>query len=516
MRRRKRPTAEEEAGPYIPRRICIGWIVSTEFIERVQPFWRPELLSTDLARVVCGWCYDHYQKYKAAPLSDIEAVFRDHKDHLDPVSVDQIELMLESLSDQYEQTGETLNVEYLVDQTKKYLREQAHRQRSEEYSTLIERGEIDKAEALIETPLPSFDGDAVKEVRTLSEYEHRAIEWLAKDMIPRGYLTLLAGPKNAGKTLFVEWVAARCSRSAKWGFLKGRARGHTMLMTVEDDAGDMIGPRVRAAGGDDQRIHIVEGIATVDDDGSPVVDLWNVKNLTKLERWLDQYPRVRLVVVDPVGDFMPDQKRGMTSAYQHVRRSLSPLAKLAARRRIAIVLTTHLRKGHEGSMLDKIIDSTGFTTLCRMVLAMAPHPDYDPAMPYKGVLAVAATNLVRRPWPSFEYRIDSLEVDPKIGEQPLIVIEGASTVTAEELMSRPKSSEERSAQEELREWLLEELESGPVPSRELFERGKRFGGYSEDQIRRAAHKLSAKAKPQGQGEPWAWTLPAGKGKSRKS
>lgn len=501
MRRRRREDTDE---PVLAREMLKGLISNDQYIEWAEPFWRSDLLDVKPVQIVSRWCFDFFHKYKRAPGSDIESYFEEHRDNLDYDTAEQIELVLKSLSDEYQRRDQALNVEYLLDQTKEYFRRQAMQKYKDELTVLLDRGEIDKAEALAK-PQMGFNDEP--EVITGCEVERREVEWLMQDVIPRGYLTLLAGPKNAGKTLFLEWAAARMSKGDKWRIVPGRGRtGDTLLLTVEDDAPNMIMPRFDAAGGDDRRIHIVQGITTRDKDGESFVDVWDVKNLRKLEEWLDRYPRVRLIVIDPVGDFMPTAKPGVTSAYQHVRRALSPLAKLAAKRGIAVVLTTHLRKGHEGTAVEKIIDSTGFTTLARMVLVIAPHPD-EPDQ--RGVLAVAATNLVPRPWPAFEYHIDSVEVRGSL--QPMLVFGGKSDVTADELLAKPKSADERALHEEIQEWLIETIKEagGSAPVKQVFEVGKEHK-YSEGQIRTAARRIGIK-KPRKKGfkpSQWVFDLPS--------
>ena len=140
-----------------------------------------------------------------------------------------------------------------------------------------------------------------------------------------------------------------------------------------------------------------------------------------------------------------------------------------------------------------------------MIIVMDRDPD-DPDNPTKGVIAVADSNLTKERL-SFNYRMESVEVDPAVGEQPLLVIGQNSTVTANELLSKPKKPEERLLHEEIQDWSREQLEDGPVPSNTLFARGKEQG-YSEDQIRRALHKIGAKRSKKGfENSHWCWRLP---------
>jgi hypothetical protein len=147
----------DEDLPYIARRICIGFIVSTEFLQRILPVWKPELLEADLSRIICGWCLDYFQQYAKAPGADIVPIYNEKKIGLDPDMAEQAEILLESLTDEYER--EVFNVEYLLDQTKRYLHAQHLNRHLDEVNARRERGEVTEAEAEIYSYAPPYADD---------------------------------------------------------------------------------------------------------------------------------------------------------------------------------------------------------------------------------------------------------------------------------------------------------------------------------------------------------------------
>jgi len=331
--------------------------------------------------------------------------------------------------------------------------------------------------------------------------KRKSVKWLEPHLLPRGYLTILAGRKGRGKTLrALTWVA-----DLSRGLLNsGRTPvGDTLYLSAEDTAEDSIMPRYDVVGGDDSRIHLVQGMATQAEDGERVIDIWSVEYVAKLEQWLDEFPNTVLVVIDPVSSFMPESRGGRTSENVQVRRALRRLVKLAGDRGVAVVLTTHLRKGHEGHAVEQIIDSIAYTALSRMIIVMDRDPD-DPDNPTKGVIAVADSNLTKERF-SFTYRIESVEFDPTVGEQPLLVIGQNSTVTANELLSKPKKPEELILEGEIEDWVLQQLKDGWVASNDLYARGKQEE-YSPNQIRGALHRVNARKKFEGFGRDgqWGW------------
>ena len=488
----------EDSEEFIERDILAALITRTEYIEGVESFWRSDLFAVKRVRQAAKWCIDYHNKYGRAPQGDIKSWFDDRREQFDPDAQEVMEFFIRGLSDEYHD-GRGINVDYLVNRTRKYFQRQAQLRYIEKYQDHVNRGELDKAAAL--TP-PQIDfGDAPDEVITLSDVKRKPVKWLLPNLLPRGYLTLIAGVKGRGKTLLTLTWAAQLSR----GTLGPRGSvGDTLVITTEDEAGDMIGPRVDVAGGDDHRIRVVQGVTARDDDGQVVVDLWDTKNVAKLRQWLDSYPETKLVIIDPVSGHIPDAK-GRSSENVAIRRALAPLAKLAAELEIAIILTTHTRKGHEGTALEKIIDSTAYSALSRMVIVLGRNPD-DPDNTQKGIAAVAESNLTAERL-SFEYRIDSVEVDPSVGEQPMLVVGQASSITADELLSKPKKPEERILEGDIEDWVLQQLKDGWVASNDLYARGKQEE-YSPNQIRSALHRVNARKKFEGFGRDgkWGWKL----------
>ena len=90
-----------------------------------------------------------------------------------------------------------------------------------------------------------------------------------------------------------------------------------LFLTTDDDVADTIRPRLEAHGANVDRVFFVPSLADLRHD------------FAKLEATLDRIPDCRLIVVDPVNAYV-----GPSDSHFHtiVRKVLSPLAKLAARR----------------------------------------------------------------------------------------------------------------------------------------------------------------------------------------
>ena len=112
---------------FIERGMIIGLIVSTEYIQKIYNIWNPRLLESPTAKILAGWCMEYFNIYKQAPRRDIEGIYT-HKlknNKLSKNKAEWIEDVLGSLNEEYKRTK--FNVDYLIDQTKNYLREDRKR-----------------------------------------------------------------------------------------------------------------------------------------------------------------------------------------------------------------------------------------------------------------------------------------------------------------------------------------------------------------------------------------------------
>src|SRR6516165_2849065 len=90
-----------------------------------------------------------------------------------------------------------------------------------------------------------------------SDLSLRAVEWLERNQIPVGALTLLAGMGGKGKSTMAAGYAARATR----GKFDGKYAGQpvdVLWVGNEDGREEVVGPRLVMAGADMQRIAFVE------------------------------------------------------------------------------------------------------------------------------------------------------------------------------------------------------------------------------------------------------------------
>ena len=134
---------------FIERKMIVGLIVSTEYLQRMRQFWKYEIIESQELRTISKWCWDHFEKYGTAPDSDIESIFVYHRDS-GHISADQSELISKILSRASADfgRGEKFGVTYLYDQTVEYFKKREIIRHTEKVQDLIDSGRVLEAEKL--------------------------------------------------------------------------------------------------------------------------------------------------------------------------------------------------------------------------------------------------------------------------------------------------------------------------------------------------------------------------------
>lgn len=332
---------------------------------------------------------------------------------------------------------------------------------------------------------------------SLNDVEPEPVEWLWPGRIALGKLTLIAGDPGLGKSFLTLDLAARVSTGTPWPDSPSTSNptGSVILMNVEDDIADTIRPRLDAAGADVSRVVALDAVRNRNArTGELVESLFNLQSdIPRLEQAIKQTLGVRLIIVDPITAFT-----GSTDSYKNaeIRGLLSPLAKLAAKYRVAVVAVSHLNKSAGGSAMYRSIGSIAFNATARAVWAVAKDRD-APArrlmLPVKNNIAPDEHGLA--------YRLTDS------GIQDIACVEWESVpidITADEALQQPYSKRSTPIDEAV-EFLRDYLASSPVSSADVFDAAD-SNGFSKRTIRRAKQKLDIVAEKTDFGGGWQWSL----------
>jgi hypothetical protein len=301
-----------------------------------------------------------------------------------------------------------------------------------------------------------------------SGLETSTIAWLWPPYLAAGKLTMLDGDPGGGKSLVTIDLAARLSR--RLSLPDGHtptAVYRTLFLNAEDEPGDTVLPRLRAADADLDQIFVPNG------DALPQLPA----DLPRLEAAVREQG-IDLLVVDSLSAFLPANMAGGEIA---VRQVLAPLVQMAIRNGVAVLLVRHLVKRACAQTLYRGLGSIGIAGLARTVLLTERHPRDASCQ----VLTVIKSNLAAAPTP-LPYRLidrggvgavdwlDPAAVPADTGKLPPLRVETPGVVRATI-------------------WLLEALAAGPRPAAELL-LAARADGIRERPLEQAKRQLKIASK----------------------
>jgi len=282
-----------------------------------------------------------------------------------------------------------------------------------------------------------------------SDVQVEAVEWVWKGRLARGKITVLEGDPGTGKTtLALSLAAAISSGDPLPGEADGTPPRDVIVFSGEDDIGDTLRPRLEAAGADCRRV-VFENLH---DPGA--VPFVLPRDLAALERAIIDHDAA-LVIIDPVMSYLDPSVDSHKD--QAVRSALMPLAAMAQRTRVAIILIRHLNKDSSKPALYRGGGSIAFAGVARLVLLTAKDPD-DPDT---CVLARTKGNLGRPP-PSLCYRIGDAGDDTGV-----VLWGGHSEHTADTLLAPEKPGPKPDTLDTAKRFLSDFLGNGPKTRREV-------------------------------------------------
>ncbi len=315
-----------------------------------------------------------------------------------------------------------------------------------------------------------------------------AVEWLWHRRVPKGKVTMFDGDPDVGKSAVTVDIAAR--KSAGRAFPDGAPceAGNVLIANVEDDAGDTIVPRLKAAGADLTRVFIIAGVP----DGKGGTRLLDLPEDIPLLEAKAKERNAALLIIDPVMTMLG----GDANKDQDARKALTPLKSMAERTGVAVVCVRHLNKSVGLKAIQRGGGNMGLIGVARAGAYFAEHPNEAGLR----IMAPHKSNLAEKP-PSLAYRI----VTSAVHDTARIEWKGVVDLDANSLASSGASGDARSVLDDAAEFLREELSADPIWVKQIF-KDARDAGIAEITLRRAKDALGVKAEKQGV-EGWAWRLP---------
>jgi hypothetical protein len=318
----------------------------------------------------------------------------------------------------------------------------------------------------------------------LSKAENRPVEWLWPERIPLGSITNLEADAGSAKTTCALDIAARVTtgRPMPDGTV-GVAPSHVVLFAAEDNLTTTLVPRLVATGADLSRV------TAYDSEGCHRSPFRIPDDLPRLDELFERIAP-KLVIFDPITAFIDSA----STSDVRMRRSIGPLAQLAAKHKTSVLSIRHFRKSETGKAIHRGAGSIAFAAAARSVLAIVPDPNSDDE--YRRVLVQSKSNLGAAAQ-SFALRS--------------VLKDGATTVewlgpcdyTAGDLLVDLQMG--RSHRAHAMFVLYSLLQAGLVRSDRVAQKA-REAGVSKRTLDRAKHDLRVRARKHGNGMGSFWTL----------
>jgi RecA-family ATPase len=198
-------------------------------------------------------------------------------------------------------------------------------------------------------------------VECLADVEPEPVDWAWKNRLARGKLNLIGGPAGLGKSQLLLDIAKVITTGGVWPDGTICRLGSVLLLQNEDNLADTVAPRAQAAGVDTSRLFYLRGVREDTAKGLQERLVQLDRDLGEVEAWLDKRPDVDTLTIDPLNAYL-----GKADSYKDadVRAVLTPLAALAERRRLMVIVLAHLNKGSGRAASERIAGSPAFAR-CR-------------------------------------------------------------------------------------------------------------------------------------------------------
>ena len=325
------------------------------------------------------------------------------------------------------------------------------------------------------------------------------VSWVWDGYIARGKVHIIAGPAGHGKTTVLLALGATITIAGRWPDGSRAEVGNIAIWSGEDDPADTLVPRLISCGANLQRVHIISGVLTDDDQRSfdPSIDM-------QLLREAIAGKNIKMLIIDPIVSAVG----GDSHKNAETRRALQPVVDLAAEIGCAIYGVTHFTKGTVGrDPVERVTGSLAFGALTRLVTVAMKLPD-DGNHPSGARLFARAKSNIGPDGGGFYYFLHVGEVPGHEGMFNTRVLWGdALDGTAKELIAKAEMmGGDQGITSDATMWLQDILSDGPVAAGDVLKAAKKMG-FTRSTLHRAKDRLGIKSSKGGFGTGWGWFLP---------
>jgi hypothetical protein len=209
-------------------------------------------------------------------------------------------------------------------------------------------------------------------IRRASEYQAKRTDYLWWPRLPKGNVTVLAGPQGSSKSYLTLAIAAALSVGSclpdggvsPSAALSGHPAAGSLFITYEDDVEATVIPRLEGLGADLDLVRLMDKR----DAETGQASAFRIGDMPLLRAALDDFGECRLLVIDPAASLQVGQRDGPRDPGLAVRAVLEPLTQLARDYDLCALLVKHVNKGDSGSGMMRVDGSGAWTQVPRSVL----------------------------------------------------------------------------------------------------------------------------------------------------
>jgi hypothetical protein len=214
----------------------------------------------------------------------------------------------------------------------------------------------------------------------LHETEFKPLMFTVQNLLPEGVFLLAASPKIGKSWLTLQIAVAVASGSKVLGHQA--VQGEALALALDGDSKRRLKDRMAKLGSHDmpadvrKRLHFVTDWPRVNDGGAEALD-----------QWLVEHPNCRYVVVDVLECIRP-ARDVKANPYGEDYAALGALKKIAAARRVTIVVVHHVRKQQADDVLQTVSGTQGLTGAADGIIVLS-----RPRGEEQGVMHIIARDL---------------------------------------------------------------------------------------------------------------------------
>jgi RecA-family ATPase len=264
-------------------------------------------------------------------------------------------------------------------------------------------------------------------------------DWLWPDRIPCGKVTLFAGKPDCGKSLATLNVIARVTNGSDWpDGTKGEAPREVLLAATEDDLATTLVPRLKAAGADLTKVHLIKRVI-VEGKSKTIKRILQLKeDALLIKRLLRDHPQVALIVLDPLtgyfGEVDPNKDK-------EIRPVMEAMTNAIEQSKTAVVGIIHHNKRSDVDALGKILGGSAVAGVSRAVWGFSRDTENKDEF----FMALVKSNLSKKRT-GMKYKIGESEVklgDGSTAQVPFTEWLGETELDANEVLGQERDTKGR-------------------------------------------------------------------------